>query len=78
MFSHHAFARGLRIDFAVDLNPAKQGRFLAGSGLLVASPEGAIGRLDREADIFVMNSNYLDEIQSAAGLKYKYIPLDRI
>ena len=77
MFSHHVLARGLRLDFAIDINPAKQGKFLAGSGLPVLSPEVGLLQLDLGADIFVMNSNYLDEIQTLAGQNFNYIALDR-
>ena len=77
MFSHHMFARGLALDFVIDINPAKQGKFIASSGLPVLSPQGGLARLDSGADIFVMNSNYLDEIQGLAGPDFNYIPVDR-
>jgi SAM-dependent methyltransferase len=77
MFSHHMLARGLALDFAIDINPAKQGKFLAASGLPVVSPQSGLARLARGADIFVMNSNYLGEIQAAAGPDFNYIPVDR-
>ena len=53
------------IDHVVDINLAKQGRFLGGSALPVLSPEDSVGR--KIATYFVMNANYLDEI--AARLK---------
>jgi len=77
MFSYHMLARGLSLDFAIDINPAKQGKFLAGSGLPVFSPQAGLALLDRGADIFVMNSNYLDEIQAVAGPEFNFIPVDR-
>ena len=76
MFSHHLLARGHILDFAIDINPAKQGKFLAGSGLPVFSPQAGLKRLDRGADIFVMNSNYLNEIRAMAGPDFNYIPVD--
>jgi Methyltransferase domain/C-methyltransferase C-terminal domain len=76
MFAHHMLARGLDLDFAIDINPAKQGKFLAGSGLPVVSPQQGLARLQRDADIFVMNSNYLDEIKALAGRELNYIPVD--
>ena len=77
MFSHHMLERGLALDFVIDINPAKQGKFLASSGLPVLSPALGLARLNRGADIFVMNSNYLDEIRSMAGTGFNYIPLER-
>jgi len=76
MFSHHMLARGLALDFVIDINPAKQGKFLAASGLPVLSPEEGLARLAPGADVFVMNSNYLAEIQSMAGPELNYIPVD--
>ena len=76
MFSHHAVERGLALDFAIDINPAKQGKFLAGSGLPVLAPHEGLARLVRGADIYVMNSNYLDEIRTMAGPDFTYIPVD--
>ena len=77
MFSTHVMARGLSLDFAIDINPAKQGKFLAASGLKVLSPEEGLAQLLTGADIFVMNSNYLTEIQAFAGQNYHYISADR-
>jgi len=77
MFSHHLLARGLPLDFVIDVNPAKQGKFIASSGLQVYSPRAGLAELDRGADIFVMNSNYLAEIQAVAGPDFNYIPVDR-
>jgi SAM-dependent methyltransferase len=77
MFSHHMLARGLVLDFVIDINPAKQGKFLAATGLPVLSPKVGLSRLDRGADIFIMNSNYLCEIQAMAGPGFNYISMDR-
>ena len=77
MFAHHMLALGLALDFVIDINPAKQGKFLASSGLPVISPQEGLARLDRGADIFVMNSNYLSEIQVMVGPDFNYIPVDR-
>ena len=77
MFATHIMAKGLALDFVIDINPAKQGKFLAASGLKVLSPEEGLARLLPGADIFVMNSNYLPEIRAMAGLDYHYISADR-
>jgi SAM-dependent methyltransferase len=77
MFSHHAINRGLPLDFAIDINPAKQGKFLAASGLPVLSPDYGLSRLADDAVVYVMNSNYLEEIRTLAGPNFNYIPVDR-
>jgi SAM-dependent methyltransferase len=77
MFSHHMAARGKTPDLAVDINPAKQGRFLAGSGVPVLSPEAAAIRMAGGADVFVMNSNYLHEIRAAGGPEHTYLCVDQ-
>lgn len=77
MFSHHALKLGLPLDFAVDINPAKQEKFLAASALPVLAPASGVSRLARGAAIFVMNSNYLDEIRAMAGPGFNYISADR-
>jgi SAM-dependent methyltransferase len=65
------------LDHVVDINPGKQNRHIAGSGLKVLSPKDAA---DREArTIFVMNSNYLNEIKSLAadaGLTARLVPIN--
>jgi len=78
MFSSNMLAQGLTLDFAIDISPAKQGKFLAASALQVLSPQEGIAKLSLGSDIFVMNSNYLHEIQAAAGPDFNYILLDGI
>ena len=57
-------ARGNPLDSVIDINPAKQGRYLPATGLRVQSPGRGDGALCRPgADMFVMNTNYLDEIR---------------
>ncbi len=68
--------RGVEIDFVVDINPAKQGRFLAGTGYPVSSPQDVLERLPAEAIIFVMNGNYLPEIQEMTSNKFNYLTVD--
>lgn len=78
MFVHHLQSRGVSPTLAIDINPAKQGRYLAGSGLPVLSPNDAFAQLGNKPDIFVMNSNYLSEIQSMGGSGPNYIVVDQI
>ena len=68
---------GVRIDTVIDINPAKQGRFLAATGLRVQSPVEAMAHLPAGADVFVMNSNYLDEIEALTGHRYRLFTIER-
>ena len=68
---------GQLFDSVIDINPAKQGRYLAGSGLEILAPEGAAAR--RPRTVFVMNPNYLDEIRviaAKAGLDAALVPIN--
>ncbi|MDQ3228543.1 MAG: class I SAM-dependent methyltransferase [Pseudomonadota bacterium] len=76
IFSVYLQRAGLGLDVAIDINPAKQGRFLAGSGLRVCAPRDASGRLRAGDNIFVMNSNYLAEITDTSDWRYSYFTLD--
>lgn len=49
----------------IDMNPSKQGRFAAGSGVAIRSLEW-IDELPRNGTVLVMNPNYLDEVASLA------------
>jgi SAM-dependent methyltransferase len=63
---------GARVNMVVDINPAKQGKFLAGTGLQVLSPSEAACKLPFGANIFVMNSNYLDEVRDLTANQFNY------
>ena len=77
MFAHHMQVRGAEPGLAIDINPSKQGHYLAGSGLPVLPPREALGRLGDAPDIFVMNSNYLAEIRATSGSGPNYIAVDQ-
>ena len=68
---------GVAIDTVVDINPAKQGRHLAATGLRVQSPEEAMARLPNGADVFVMNSNYLAEIEALTAHRFRCRTIER-
>ena len=63
---------GFPIDTVIDINPAKQNKFLPLSGLLVQSPRQGLMGLPRGATIYVMNSNYLAEVREMSGNAYDY------
>lgn len=52
---------GRAIDCVVDVNPAKQGRFLAGTGHAIVAPESLVARGVRS--VIVLNPNYCEEIR---------------
>ncbi|CAI8848288.1 class I SAM-dependent methyltransferase [Pseudomonas serboccidentalis] len=67
---------GVAVDRVVDINPAKQGRYLPLSGARVSSPQEAMDALPEGAHLFVMNSNYLEEIKRMTGGRYVYHAVD--
>jgi len=66
------------IDFAgvCDINPAKHGRYLAGSGYRVSPPAELLRTLPDGAEISVMNANYFDEIVRQGGARFRYRMVD--
>jgi hypothetical protein len=60
----------------VDINPAKQGKYLAVTGLRIQAPRDALKELPPRSTIYVMNSNYLSEIREMSEDKYTYIGAD--
>ena len=67
---------GQLIDNIIDINPAKQGKFIAGTGLEIKSPAQGLLELKKGDTIFVMNSNYLDEINDMTNNMYQYVTVD--
>ena len=76
IFSVYLRRAGVVLDAAFDINPAKQGRFLACSGLGVSAPEKAGTRLRAGDHLFVMNSNYFQEIVELTERRYTYSTAD--
>ena len=68
---------GSSVSLVVDVNPAKQFKFLPGTGLEVVSPEIAMRRLPKNAPMFVMNGNYMDEIKVQSDHQFHYIGIDQ-
>jgi hypothetical protein len=67
---------GQPVDMVIDINPAKQGKFLPATGLMVQSPEHALAKLPHGSTIYVMNSNYLEEIRMLSHNAYTYVGID--
>lgn len=61
---------GFPVARVIDINPAKQGRFLAATGLEVLCPEKGLAGLSPGTVIHVMNPNYLDEVQRTVGADF--------
>lgn len=76
IFSLFMQRAGARIDFVVDINPAKQGRYLAATGLRVSSSEEMLRQVAPDSDIYVMNGNYLPEIREMTGDRFNYLMVD--
>jgi SAM-dependent methyltransferase len=64
-------------DFVIDINPFKQGMFVPVTGIPVISPEKGLSRLSDHDAIFIMNSNYFEEIKAIAGNKFNYYRMDQ-
>ncbi|MDZ3993202.1 class I SAM-dependent methyltransferase [Pseudomonas sp. Teo4] len=67
---------GAPVDRVIDINPAKQGRYLPLSGARVSSPQEALAALPEGAQLFVMNSNYLEEIRRMTDDRFVYHAVD--
>ncbi len=67
---------GTPIDTVIDINPAKQGKYIAGTGIRVSAPEEVLPSLPPGTPICVMNSNYLQEIRQMTQDKFTYTGVD--
>lgn len=76
IFSIFMNRAGASIDYITDINPAKQGKYIPLSGMEVQTPEKLVLELDSTTNIYVMNSNYLEEIKEITGNKFNYISID--
>lgn len=61
---------GNPITTLIDINPAKRGRFVPGTGLKVLSPEEGLAAMADGDDICVMNPNYINEIRQMTGGRF--------
>lgn len=66
-----------KIDIVIDINPAKQGKYIAGTGIQILSPTEAMRKLTAGTDIYVMNSNYLKEIQELTMHQFNYLLVEQ-
>lgn len=77
IFALYMERNGVTIEHLIDINPAKQNKFIAATGLKVCSPVEGMAALHPGDDIFVMNSNYLAEIVALSKNQFNYIKVDR-
>jgi SAM-dependent methyltransferase len=68
---------GIKPDLVIDINPAKQGKYMPLTGLQISSPREALAQVADRDSIFVMNSNYFEEIKSLAGDNVTYYRVDQ-
>jgi SAM-dependent methyltransferase len=76
MFASHLYALGLDSRCAIDINPAKQGRFMPRSAVPIVSPSQGQQLLPEGTTVFVMNSNYLSEVLDESANRYLCRPID--
>jgi SAM-dependent methyltransferase len=76
IFALYLQRAGVTVDWVIDINTAKQNKFIAGTGLKVSAPDEAISHLQAGDCIFVMNSNYLPEIIAATHNQFTYLQVD--
>jgi len=67
---------GAKIDFIIDINPEKQGKYTPITAKKIVSPDEAIDILQPNTEIFIMNSNYTEEIRAATGQRFNYVEVD--
>ena len=70
MFATLKSRLGQPVEMVIDINYAKQGKYLPATGLLVQSPEQAMASLPLGSTIYVMNPNYLEEIKTMSRNAY--------
>lgn len=73
LFSLLCERAGRPVEAVIDINPAKQGKFLPATGVRVSSPEDVLPGLPDGTTINVMNPNYLDEIRKMSGNRFNYV-----
>jgi len=64
IFSLSMQRAGFPVSMVIDINPRKQGKYLPVTCLKVQKPEEVLSNLKIGTPIYVMNSNYLEEIKN--------------
>jgi len=74
----HLLRNGINVKHIIDINPLKQEKFIASTGLQVISPEKAIRSLSPDDTIIVANGNYLEEVKEMTDFKFNYLTLESL
>lgn len=61
----------------IDINPAKAGKHIPGTGLRVHLPSDYLQNLSKGQTVYVMNSNFIEEIRQMTGNKFRLIGVER-
>lgn len=77
IFALYMQRAGVDINCIIDINTAKQNKYIGATGLKIASPESGLKQLQTGDTIFIMNSNYLNEIIAQSNNQYTYLQVDR-
>jgi len=78
IFSFLKSREGQPIEIVIDINPSKQGKFIAATGLRVMSPDEGLVNVEKGATLYIMNSNYLTEIKKMSNYAYNYVSVDHV
>jgi hypothetical protein len=76
IFSMLCERNGIRVDRLIDINPAKQGRYIPVTGIRVHGPDEGLDGLPPDTTILVMNGNYAGEIEAAVDGKFPVRSID--
>jgi SAM-dependent methyltransferase len=75
IFAMLMMRHGYKIDCVVDINPAKQNRYVPVTGLEVISPDQFKREYSDGAIIYVANPNYTSEIIEMTGNRFKHVDI---
>lgn len=76
IFALYMQRAGVTVDCVIDINPAKQNKFMAACGLRISSAAEGMQAMKPRDNLFVMNSNYLQEIIGQSNNQFNYIKVD--
>jgi len=68
---------GKPVSTVVDVNSAKQQKYLPITGIKVLSPKDILNDCYANSTVYVMNSNYIDEIKEMSLNKFNYVGVDQ-
>jgi len=72
IFALNLARMGLKVARIIDINPKKQGQYTAVTGIRIESPEEARQGMRDGESLYVMNSNYLEEIKTMTANRFTY------